>query len=48
MIVIYWSHIHLESIFCTLNHNNKVRIWAMKSFMNIDRTSGWYEWRKWI
>jgi len=40
MIVIYWRGIHLESIFCTLNHNNKVRIWALKNFVNIDRTSG--------
>ena len=40
MIVIYWRRIHLESIFCTLNHNNKVRIWAQKNFVNIDRTSG--------
>ena len=23
-----------------LNHNNKVRIWAQKNFVNIDRTSG--------
>ena len=40
MIVIYLGGIHLESIFCTLNHNNKVRIWALKNFVNIDRTSG--------